>query len=467
MRGNIYLILFLFIFVVLIQNAEAIDITSCGNITSSGTYQLTNDINGNRTCISIESSNVVLNCNGNQIYYNFTEPFVNQSPIKVHKDGTIINNITVVGCRIMVDANLTWTTGIFVHEADDVSIKNNYVGIYTLGAFVTGIMVSNSHRPNVTDNWVLIGSDLSSVHPRPTAYGVRFYYVFDGTLYGTHLDMDSPDPNLYGGVFITDTFNTDISHNYFEVEGLRGFNFGLGVYRSSNIRSLNNKYKLRWTNIYSIYSEYNNRNALVSENDIVETNVMANWWLYPRQSIIILRNVTFENYHGSINFPGEINVTDKRVEKSNLNISENRAFVSSVLLPEMNKSATIVLRHLGTTPPVFIEADYRDFGTYEYCPAPVCTVINSSYAMATFNVSHFTSYRVVQLRCLLCGDVNLDGRVNILDALIDARIYRQLITPSVFQQICGDVNIDRNIDMSDAMLIARYASGYPVTLRCI
>jgi hypothetical protein len=56
------------------------------------------------------------------------------------------------------------------------------------------------------------------------------------------------------------------------------------------------------------------------------------------------------------------------------------------------------------------------------------------------------------------GDVNTDGSVNIIDALVVAR-YHVGLNPSPFDPNVADVNCNGTIDIIDALLIARYYVG--------
>ena len=56
------------------------------------------------------------------------------------------------------------------------------------------------------------------------------------------------------------------------------------------------------------------------------------------------------------------------------------------------------------------------------------------------------------------GDVNLDGYVNIIDALLIAQYYVGL-NPENFHLKLADVNGDGIIDILDALLVAQYYVG--------
>lgn len=64
---------------------------------------------------------------------------------------------------------------------------------------------------------------------------------------------------------------------------------------------------------------------------------------------------------------------------------------------------------------------------------------------------------IVTVSCVL-GDLNNDGEVDIVDALLAAQWYVGL-NPSGVDIICGDVNGSGSIDIIDALLIAQYYVG--------
>ena len=57
-----------------------------------------------------------------------------------------------------------------------------------------------------------------------------------------------------------------------------------------------------------------------------------------------------------------------------------------------------------------------------------------------------------------CGDVNSDGSIDIVDALLIAQYYVGL-NPSNFDSTAADVNGDGSIDIVDALLVAQLYVG--------
>lgn len=105
-------------------------------------------------------------------------------------------------------------------------------------------------------------------------------------------------------------------------------------------------------------------------------------------SDIILENINY----GKIKFNQAINLTEDYISEdneininSNLNISNNRIYLNSTALPNMNKSATLYLYGLTFTNPRIL----RDGGV---CPSAICTKINYSSGILIFNVTGFSIY---------------------------------------------------------------------------
>lgn len=67
---------------------------------------------------------------------------------------------------------------------------------------------------------------------------------------------------------------------------------------------------------------------------------------------------------------------------------------------------------------------------------------------------------------VLKGDVNLDGNVDIVDALFVAQYSVGLRTLTSMQLIAADVSCDGNVDIVDALFIAQYSVGLRPTFNC-
>jgi hypothetical protein len=67
--------------------------------------------------------------------------------------------------------------------------------------------------------------------------------------------------------------------------------------------------------------------------------------------------------------------------------------------------------------------------------------------------------------CTLPGDVDGDGSIDIIDALLIAQYYVQL-NPANFNSDCADINCDQTITIVDALLIAQYYVGLITTFPC-
>lgn len=96
------------------------DLTSCGTISASGTYNLLNNVDASGTCFTITASDVNLNCNGYTI--NFSK-----APTSTAY-GILISssNVRVDGCNIIVQNK---TAGSTSTVAGGIRITNNNVNI--------------------------------------------------------------------------------------------------------------------------------------------------------------------------------------------------------------------------------------------------------------------------------------------------------------------------------------------------
>ena len=78
-----------------------------------------------------------------------------------------------------------------------------------------------------------------------------------------------------------------------------------------------------------------------------------------------------------------------------------------------------------------------------------------------FETTHFSEYVLVEgsLPTLTMGDVNGDGKVNVLDAVMVLRHDANIIKLNDSQLKAADVNEDGKVDVLDAVMILRYEAG--------
>ena len=65
-----------------------------------------------------------------------------------------------------------------------------------------------------------------------------------------------------------------------------------------------------------------------------------------------------------------------------------------------------------------------------------------------------------------CGDLNLDGAISMLDAIIELRIVAEFIRPTQAHSFFGDLDGDEDVSVLDALGIARHIVGLEIIDRC-
>jgi parallel beta-helix repeat protein len=153
------------------QSGETTEIDSCTTITKSGTYLLTEDIENSEAeaCISIETSDVVLDGDGHTIDGTDTEGTVG---IRAEfADSVTVRDVTVSD----------WTTGIeYQSDADDGTVTD-----VTVTSNLVGIGVHDASNVTVTDSEALDNEGI----------GVDFFVSAENTVRDT-VASDNGGPGL-------------------------------------------------------------------------------------------------------------------------------------------------------------------------------------------------------------------------------------------------------------------------------
>ncbi|MEM5801141.1 MAG: NosD domain-containing protein [Candidatus Aenigmatarchaeota archaeon] len=176
-------------------NVQAATLTQCQNITSPGTYVLTNDVSASGTCFNITADLVELDCNGKRIDYAQAT-----SGYGVYVDRR--NNVTVKNCRIF-GGNYDYSYGIYLNRANYTRIEGNNVS--TGGYGVYGVFVYSSSNNSVVGNNVSTGG--------VSAHGV---FIFSGSNNNNFVgnNVSTRGVNAHG-LAISLSSNNTISQNKF------------------------------------------------------------------------------------------------------------------------------------------------------------------------------------------------------------------------------------------------------------
>jgi parallel beta-helix repeat protein len=178
--------IFLFLFFCMLSIGTATEINNCTNITTSGTYTLTEDIFDSKvsgTCISILANNVTLDCLGNMV-----DGHIAAYGISVYRAVPEVTNVTIKNCPIS-----RWTNA----------------GIRLEGAY--GNLVTNVTMSNHTDTEaIVIDMSANNYIDNSTFYGGNLHSFWIDTSENTTITNCnfSGDENA---ITITNSDNTNIT----------------------------------------------------------------------------------------------------------------------------------------------------------------------------------------------------------------------------------------------------------------
>ncbi len=169
------------------------EISECTNITSSGTYYLTQDIinSGTSKCINIQANNVILDCQGHTIDGDDVADY----GIYIYRDSEQTTNITIKNCIVS-----DWdTANIYIYQAHGNNITN-----VTSNSSTRGIYLHLSDSNTISDCTV----DSNS-------YGFYIFYSGFNTISDSIAQENSVD------FYIFTTSDSDCNNN---IENLTGSN---------------------------------------------------------------------------------------------------------------------------------------------------------------------------------------------------------------------------------------------------
>lgn len=313
--------------------SHAINVTGCMNITSPGTYDLINDIQGanisapeNPTsgiaCIRIHTNNVILDCHGFSVTENSTGS--NRYGIMTRGNYSTIRNCVVSGYNgsggsgiaILQNSSLTVSRRIYSPRLDNVTCFNNYYGLRTYnydsnsGLWGTiGLILSNStfygnnygvFMSSYATNFSIINNNFSNNNYSgfyTTNLASRNCLIANNTASYNRLHSNS------GGFYLDGvTLNITMVNNTAE------YNNGYGIYIDSMNTSLYNN-TIRYNNFSGIYMDaYSNDGFLrIINNTVIGNNgtgIFPGYFDYPDVVNLTVVNNTLGSNTIGINILG-------------------------------------------------------------------------------------------------------------------------------------------------------------------
>ncbi|MEM4375858.1 MAG: right-handed parallel beta-helix repeat-containing protein, partial [Candidatus Woesearchaeota archaeon] len=208
----------------------AITLSSCGVISSPGSYALTQNVSSSGTCFNIQTSNVELDCQGFTINYGTSTAGngINASA------GTALSNITIRNCNIQKGSTIgDYNWGIRFRSTSNSLIFNNTIS--TDGPqFNYGILFDTNSNSNIVSSNTIRTNGISSYN-----IGIYFVQISNSTITNNTITTNGTGYNYGIYLYIGSNFN-NISSNTIRTNGT-SYNYGVFLFSSiGNTISENN-----------------------------------------------------------------------------------------------------------------------------------------------------------------------------------------------------------------------------------
>ena len=212
--GNVLiLIVFLLVLTINIQSSSAAPIANCTIINSADTYTLTQDIvnSPNTTCIDIQASNVIIDCDGHMI--DGTDSL---STYGIHTNG--YNSIEVKNCLVR-----DWADGIYLESSNSHNISSTITrsnqgrGIHVTS--VTGSIFENvTSDTNIGHGLYLTGSSNNNLTNVNASDGINYGILMDASSDNNIVKDSITNANNVNGLGVESSsgckiINTTINNN--------------------------------------------------------------------------------------------------------------------------------------------------------------------------------------------------------------------------------------------------------------
>ncbi|RJQ21527.1 DUF11 domain-containing protein, partial [Candidatus Woesearchaeota archaeon] len=400
--------------------------------------------------ISIASNSHNTAIENNTIYSNGTS----NNNIAIFINGASNNTVRNNTLRPYGTAN---AYGINIQSSgDNNTIEHNAISTHGTGSNNIGIAFTTSRNNTVAHN--IIQTNGSTGGNR----GIQLQITAQTHLNNNTINTAGGSTN-YGIEFTQTVENSTVSNNHINATATTG---GQGIH--VNFRSTNNTFS--GNTVYSgtggsspaLYVELSNNNTFTDNtftqggsnapvqiasgnNTFTNTNLNASadvLWLFfgASNSQNNFTNTSFTKPFGAITIVPRVEINGTNISATQLNISDNKAFLNGTALSFFNTSANITLTGLSFSNPQPL-FDPEDDGTYIACDSGRCTETGYAGGTFTMNVSGFTSYSTseAEIGCgsILTSDTTLSANLSTTDTCFN-------ITTSNIVIDCAGYNISGN-----------------------
>ena len=317
-----------------VGQVEAVEVNSCTNITSSGTYTLTQDIVNSSAliCINISASDVIFDGQGYTIDGTDSS---DTSGIFVHSSGGVLNNVAIMNTIVTdwtygieywktTEGNITnntllsndgesWSSGIFFQNSSNGNITNNNASGNSYGIWISNVsstvLINNIASSNIRYGIPLSSGSYSNTLTNNTLSSNGYYGILIGALGSNNtITNNTVGFNTYGGIYLYNSANDDNTTILNNVLNSNGYgiildNNNLTTIKGNTITNttpgqggihimdstgafiydnfLNNSVNFEFMAGYNIYANDWNTSKTPGTNIIGGTYIGGNYWAYP------------------------------------------------------------------------------------------------------------------------------------------------------------------------------------------
>ncbi|MCX8159117.1 MAG: right-handed parallel beta-helix repeat-containing protein, partial [Candidatus Pacearchaeota archaeon] len=190
-------------------------ISSCGIISSSGDYELSQNISSSEGCLKIISNDVVLDCNGYKIEFNNVSG--NDYSYGVLVSG--VTNVRLLNCLIETKNGGNNVYGIYINESESVSINNSDIRLFGSSNY-GGVGVYSDYQNN-NNEFVDIQYSTIILSGYSGGRGIYLRGALYSSIFKNNLTLINGD---YDGIefYLSDFINVDSNSIFLASSGQAG-----------------------------------------------------------------------------------------------------------------------------------------------------------------------------------------------------------------------------------------------------